>query len=699
MSRSGKRRVDFVSIPLIFLILPLFAGEKIKEKDLAEPYRDFLNFVRYIMLPQEKDVFLQLTNDRDRNLFIESFWKQRDPTPGTPANEYKEEHLKRFNYANEKLGRGATRPGWMTDQGRMHIILGPPPSIERFYGTLGLNPCEVWTYYGDGEKGLPAQFLLIFYQKGGSGEFKLYDPVSEGPASLLSSTRDVDVTDYEELYDKIYELAPTLADASLSLIPGEIPFNYMPSPRNTMLIADIMESPRKDVSPAYATHFLDYRGLVSTEYMTNYVESDGSLAVFEDPLAGITFLHFSIVPKRISIDYYEPRDQFFCNFTLNVSLRNVQKSPEEIIFQYTKEFPFYFSPDEADRIKANGVAVEDSFPIIEGKHKLIVLLQNSVGEEFSLLEKEIDIPRGSEAAQIIGPYFGYNFQEYQVGLHVPFKVLDKKLVVDPKNTFSASDAIAFFFTVVPVDRDLWEKGKVKFDIKGAAAPASGRSSEIELKNYPFNRIIPVTQSLSGKDFAPDYYEMELSLIDGAGKVVARRRGQFIISPQPKLGHPIAYAKGFSLDNKFLYYYMLAGQYGKVDEREKAESFFRKAYELKPDYARGLVEYASFLVKVDRGDAALEMVEKIKDDVNLQFEYHLIRGKAFMGKKQYDPAIESFLEANKIYNSDIGVLNSLGLCYYQTGQKQKALDSLSASLRLNPQQEAIQKLVAEINQQK
>jgi tetratricopeptide (TPR) repeat protein len=67
----------------------------------------------------------------------------------------------------------------------------------------------------------------------------------------------------------------------------------------------------------------------------------------------------------------------------------------------------------------------------------------------------------------------------------------------------------------------------------------------------------------------------------------------------------------------------------------------------------------------------------------------------MGLGRYHEAIESLLQGNKIYNSDLRLLNSLGVCYYRTGQKAQALDALNASLRLNPQQEDVKRLVAEI----
>ncbi len=106
--------------------------------------------------------FLQLENDRDRDLFIEAFWRQRDPTPGTPENEYKDEHIRRFNYANKFYGRSTTREGWRTDMGRIYIILGEPVSIERFESSNFIVPCQAWSYYGDPKKELPPHFVLFF---------------------------------------------------------------------------------------------------------------------------------------------------------------------------------------------------------------------------------------------------------------------------------------------------------------------------------------------------------------------------------------------------------------------------------------------------------------------------------------------------------------------------------------------------------
>jgi GWxTD domain-containing protein len=687
-----KNKTSNIILFSLLLAAFLFPNQEVKEKDLNPKYKDFLNLTRYIIRDVEKDVFMRLGNDRDRDVFIETFWKMRDPTSGTPENEYKDEHFRRFDYANKYFGRSTTREGWRTDMGMIYIILGEPVSKDRFPATKDIYPCEVWYYYGDRSKGLPPHFGLVFFQRGGAGEYKLYNPVSDGPASLLIKSYRMDPFDYEALYETIKELAPGLSLVCLSLIPGDIPYNFQPSTLNVTILADIIESPQKNVNVSYATHFLDYIGMVSTEYMTNYVASDADLVLIQDPLMGINFLHFSIAPDTISIDYYEPRDQYYCNFRLDVSLR----VKDDIIFQYDKDFPLYFSEEDLGKIKSNGFAIEDSFPVIEGNYKLTVLLQNSVGKEFTIFEEQVEIPEDSDLPQIGGPFLGYKFQSFSRDVHIPFKAVDRKLVVDPKKTFSSSDDISFLFILSNIDQSLWEEGKVRILINGLKKTnPSKKSISLLLKNYPFKRILSMTYSFPAKDLSPDYYDVTLSLIDKYGNTVSEKTSNFILSPLDAISHPIARAKSFPLSNNFLYFYMLARQYDQVEEYKKAEASYEKAYQMNPGYKRGFIEYAYFLQKIRKFAESLELIEGIKGDEKFRFEYYLVKGQAYTGMEQYDEAIENLLEGNKIYNSDTRLLNSLGFCYYKTGEKDKALDVLKASLRLNSTQKEIEHLIQEI----
>ncbi len=661
----------------------------IKEKDLAERYREWLRLVSYIILPVEKEVFMKLATDRDRDIFVESFWKQRDPTPSTPQNEYKDEHIKRFAYANMYYRRGTPREGWMTDMGRMHIILGPPASIERFEGVAGIHPCQVWYYRGEKEKRLPAYFGLVFFKRGGSGEFKLYNPTSDGPGSLLVDTQGVDLTNGAEVYQKIKDLAPTLAGMSISMIPGEYPYAFTPSPQINILMAEIIESPKKDISPAYATHFLDYKGIVSTEYLTNYIESSAEVAVVRDAVLDIPFVHFSMAPKKLSIDYYEPNDQYYCNFKLSVSLRK----GDRIIFQYSKDFPFYFPPANVDGIRANGVAVQDVFPAIEGTYGLSILLQNAVGKEFSLFEKEITIPGEAQAPAIAGFVLGYKLQDYKAGVNAPFKFQDKQLVVDAKSTMGLSDEAAFAFDLVGIHEELWKEGRVLCQV--IATNENGavkREVSLPLSSYPRQKVMGITQAIPVRDLSPDYYELKLRLVDGAGKLLDEKRVPFIVSPAEAVPHPVTLSKTFPVSNSFLYYYAAAYQYAQAGLPEQAEKLYKRAYSANPDYKEGLVDYALFLLMTRKYREALVLSEGLKDTEKFRFDHFLIKGQAQAGLGDYGSAIASLLEGNKIYNSDTRLLNSLGRCYLQTGDKTRAFQALKASLSLNPDQKDIQDLV-------
>jgi GWxTD domain-containing protein len=691
-----KKSQVLASLPTLIVALASLLGAqaKVKEKDLSALHQEWLKLTTTFILSAERGVFLSLPNDRERDIFIDAFWKQRDPTPGTPQNEYKDEMTKRFAYVNSFFRRGTVREGWMTDMGRIYMILGPANSIERFEGTAGLYPTQVWYYYGDAGKGLPANFALVFFQRGG-GEFKLYNPVSDGPGSLIINTEGLDLTDYEKLYQKIKEMAPTLAGVSISLIPGQIPYGYAPSPQTGLILAKVFDSPKKDINPAYATHFLHYKGIVSTEYLTNYIESSATVEVIHDGLLGLDFLHFSMSPRTVSIDYYQPKDQYYCNFKLSVSLRR----GDTVVFQYSRDYPFYFPPDRVEHIQANGIAVQDLFPIAEGKFGLTLLLQNVVGKEFSLYEKEVDVPAGEGPVKLTAPVLGFGLQDAPAASVVPFKVLGRQILTDPKGTLGTGDEVAFAVGLIRLPRDLWAGGTVEVAAEGSQAkgkPVQLRT--IKLSDLLYARSMNFLEKAPVRDLPPDYYEVSFALKNAAGEVLDKASAPFILSPAAAIPHPVTIVKPLPAANNFLYYYGLAIQYDKMGDLAKAEAALRKAHDLNPDYPEGVVQYADFLVRAVKTDEALGLVETLADSANFRFDYFLIKGRALKDKGQYDLAIQSLLEGNKIYDSDTRLLNALGVCFYKTGQKKGALDALNASLRLNPEQPDIKELLARVEKE-
>jgi GWxTD domain-containing protein len=126
--------------------------------ELKGAYKTWLTQdVSYIITDEEMKAFKNLSNDEERDAFIEQFWLRRNPNPDSPDNEFREEHYRRIAYANEHFAAG--KPGWKTDRGHIYISFGKPDSIdshpsggsyqrpmEEGGGETSTFPFEVWHY-------------------------------------------------------------------------------------------------------------------------------------------------------------------------------------------------------------------------------------------------------------------------------------------------------------------------------------------------------------------------------------------------------------------------------------------------------------------------------------------------------------------------------------------------------------------------
>ena len=135
-----------------------FAAQKAVRQELKGAYKTWLDQdVSYIISDEERKAFKTLSNDEERDAFIENFWLRRNPNPDSPENEFREEHYRRIAYANEHYAAG--KPGWKTDRGHIYISFGPADSIdshpsggsyqrpmEEGGGETSTFPFETWHY-------------------------------------------------------------------------------------------------------------------------------------------------------------------------------------------------------------------------------------------------------------------------------------------------------------------------------------------------------------------------------------------------------------------------------------------------------------------------------------------------------------------------------------------------------------------------
>jgi GWxTD domain-containing protein len=208
--------------------VPLVVAQPQTAPAVAEsPYDKWLKEeVAYIITDRERADFKKLQTDADRQHFVEEFWKRRDPTPGTPENEYRDEHYRRIAYANDRF-HDTKLPGWKTDRGRIYIEYGPPDEIdshpaggaytrpaEEGGAQTVTYPFEMWKYrYIDG---IGNNVILEFVDKGRTGEYRLtMDPKEKEVAQHPLEREQAELSEKLEPVEQLRALDNQMESADL----------------------------------------------------------------------------------------------------------------------------------------------------------------------------------------------------------------------------------------------------------------------------------------------------------------------------------------------------------------------------------------------------------------------------------------------------------------------------------------------------
>lgn len=127
--------------------------------------------LRYIASDAERDTLLAAP-DTLRVAAWQAFWVKRDPTPGTPANEYRDEFYRRVRYCNSTFSVG-DKAGWRSDRGMIYVQYGEPDEVDEHPFDMGgypyNAPWQVWRYYRN-------NLEFVFVDNRGSGDFELQYP-------------------------------------------------------------------------------------------------------------------------------------------------------------------------------------------------------------------------------------------------------------------------------------------------------------------------------------------------------------------------------------------------------------------------------------------------------------------------------------------------------------------------------------------
>lgn len=652
---------------------------------LPERFRQWLDEeVVYIISPTEREVFLKLQSDRERDMFIEAFWKQRDPTPASPTNEFKDEHVRRLAHANRVLGRDSARPGWRTDRGRMYIILGEPQEVQRFEGRSGVYDTEVWFYQGKTELGLPAGFNLIFFRPRGHGEFKLYSPVGDGPQALLTGYFG-GAGDYQAAFEKLRDIEPGLAAVSLSLVPGEEGGAYgRPSMGSELLIQRIESAPARAVSSQYARKFLEYKDVVEVEYTANYLECDGLVKVFRDPM-GLYFVHYAVEPSRLSVNQYD--DKYYT--TLKVNGR-VTTPDGRLVYQFDKSVSLEMTGEEMQDASRAPFNYQDLFPLIAGDYKFSVLIKNEVSKEFTSMEQALRIPQGGADIHLTQPLLGYRTARLEPARRMmrAFRLGAVQVYCQPSRVFTRQETLAVAFQVNNLTDETMREGEVRIELLKDGQPFR----DIRRKTAENPELPDFLEEISLADLPPAHYKVRVSFLFRGAEIVSAAE-EFDVTFAEALPRPWFSSRVLPAAGDPVYSEVVGGQLFNLGRFAEARVFLERAFARKPDSPETAVSLGRAYLALDEPEAVLRVVAPFLGGPEAaKYEIYLLAGEAHKRKGSYAEAVEVLDRAVSHYGVNALLLNAIGDSYAGMGKRDQALAAYERSLQLSADQPEIRRKV-------
>jgi len=674
---------------LIFAASPAAAFQKGKDT-LPAVFQKWLDEdVVYIITPAEKDVFLQLATDRERVLFIEAFWKRRDPVPATLENEFKTEHLRRMLYADKNFGRSSPKPGWKTDRGRMYIILGEPSDIQRYTGRADVYDAEVWFYEAAKSgpfPGLPAAaFHLVFFKKGFQGDYVLYSPVSDGPQGLLRAYTGK-ANDYEAAYESLRDIDPNLAVLSLSLITGE-PMGSLgrPSLSSDILLTKISELPSRQVDPGYAAQFLKFKDIVEVEYTANFLDSDGTVAVLRDP-SGMFFVHYAIEPVRLSLE--AAGSEYVTTLHLNGA---VAAEDGRAVYQFEKTIAVRMDESRRQELDRVPFVAEDLFPLIPGTFKVSILLKNEASKEFCSLERTVVIPGPASGIGLTAPLLGYRARiaaPDRPGLR-PFRFGAAQVYFQGNRALTSSDNLVLAFMILGLDDAALSKTRLRFEVaRDDVAVKNWEREASSLIDVPF-----VVESVPAGEFPPGHYAAKIRLfVDG--REIAAASEPFERSPLETISRPWIHAILMPAAGDPSYDGILGRQYEATGRTAEARILLEKAI------TAGAVtpESATALARIYRRSgmhaAVVSFLDPfLADPAKSVYDMWLMAAESLMNIGRFERAVEVINRAIARFGVNATLLNLLGDANLGWDRPADARSAWERSLALNPDQPAIRKKLA------
>ncbi len=422
----------------------------------AMTFRWLREYVPYIITPREREIFISLETTAQRLRFIERFWKRRDPTPGTPINEFRDEHVRRFSYANRRFGAG--KPGWKTDRGRVYIMLGAPQGRQSnpMGRQGGERASEVWSYNGVKSRTLESSFDLSFVDFNDTGDYQIVSNL--------------------ELAAPIRSYVGYIGDP-LDLISRSLQADKILNPEDTYYQRELFKA--------------NNLALDQFDLMDDLVAIRQAAQETDLPKTEIeTHVQFSNFPLELSIAYFKAGGgltRVQLTFTLDFSpmksklyqelyyfhaelLSRLHQGEEQgrIIDQLREDIPFQVPENELSSVSQTPLVYQYEHYAKPGIYSLELLVRDAVSSRISVTRKKLVVPNlGSQGLGMSTPLLCESIQQLKgpVPGNGKFQIGDLRLLPKVSGTFRSSETMWAYLQVYGAANDASSQTHLELDYR------------------------------------------------------------------------------------------------------------------------------------------------------------------------------------------------------------------------------------------
>lgn len=176
------RKLILMSAVALSLLIPESAFSQVRVSPSStnqEHYKNFLTRYKRLIDDKTRNSFQLLKTDKERELFIDIFWKERDTDPFTEFNEFKDQYDRRLNdiekeslASSQDLGQFLFKMhgGLDGDPAWVYLLFGQPFIKATLLDEGVITDLMVWVY-ADAQGGA---YRFLFYKERGFNQFKLF---------------------------------------------------------------------------------------------------------------------------------------------------------------------------------------------------------------------------------------------------------------------------------------------------------------------------------------------------------------------------------------------------------------------------------------------------------------------------------------------------------------------------------------------